>query len=92
MSLLKRPTIHYTQLAPLPPGSQLEEEWETYRREVGRLLAEGHEGRCVMIKGRKILGIWDTLMDAYTEGVNRFLGETFMVQPIRTQEPVIRIR
>ena len=41
---VKRPTIHYTQLAEARPGDDFYLEWNTYRREVGRLLAEGHEG------------------------------------------------
>jgi hypothetical protein len=41
-------TIHYSQLPPAEPGSRIAREWETYRREVGRLLAEGHEGRFLL--------------------------------------------
>jgi hypothetical protein len=35
------PTVHYTELPAAQPNSQLYQEWECYRREVGRLLAEG---------------------------------------------------
>ena len=40
---IQRPTIHYTELPEDTPDSPLYQEWNTYRREVGRLLAEGHE-------------------------------------------------
>ena len=44
------PTIHYTELPAAQPDSQLYHEWNFYRREAGRLLAEGHEGHWVLIK------------------------------------------
>src|SRR5207247_2141193 len=52
--------VHYTELPEAKPGQALAEEWNTYRREVGRWLAEGLEGRHVLIKGEEILGIYDT--------------------------------
>src|SRR5258705_169396 len=53
-------TIPYTELAAAEPGSPLAVEWEFYRREVGRLLAEGNEGRFVLIKGEAVIGLFDT--------------------------------
>jgi hypothetical protein len=54
-----------------------------YRRELPRLLAEGHEGRVVLIKGDQVLSIWDTLDDAYQAARERFpLGQAFLTQPI----------
>src|SRR5690349_8466697 len=58
------PTIYYTELPASQAGWVLAEEWETYRREVGRLLAEGNEGRYIVIKGQQIIGIWDQREDA----------------------------
>src|SRR5438105_1492409 len=40
--------IHYTQLPESPPGSPMAGEWDLYRREVGRLLAEGNEGKWIL--------------------------------------------
>jgi hypothetical protein len=45
MDTRERPTIHYSELAPAPPGSALGAEWETYRREVGRLIVQGARGQ-----------------------------------------------
>ena len=87
------PTIHYTELPPGRPGSPLYAEWETYRREVGRLLAQGHEGRWILIKGEEIIGIWDTHDEALHEGNVRYFiprGEGFMIHEIQTRERVIR--
>src|SRR5882724_1554299 len=50
----------------------LEREAETYRREVVRLLAEGHAGRHVLIKGDEVVSIWDTQRDALQAGRDRF--------------------
>ena len=88
----RRLTVHYTQLAPARPGSPLAEEWEFYRREAGRLLAEGNEGKHILIKGTTILGIWDTFDEAYAEGCKRFLHlrVPFMVHQILTEEPLLK--
>ena len=86
------PRIHYTELGDADPKSQLYLEWSCYKREVGRLLAEGNEGRFVLIKGGEIIGIFDTDDEASTEGYNRYLLTGFLIQQIRTWEPVLRQR
>src|SRR4051812_32440103 len=65
--------VHYTQLGELEPGSPLYREWNTYRREVGRLLAEGCEGESVLIRGTEIVGIYPTWDEAREVGLARFL-------------------
>jgi hypothetical protein len=84
------PSIHYTELEEAKPGESLYLEWNTYRREVGRLLAEGHAGRHVLIKGERILGIWDTDEEAMTAGYQQFLNEAFLVHRIQEREAVLR--
>jgi hypothetical protein len=83
--------IHYTELAALPPDHPLHEENELYRREVARLLAEGHEGRFVMIKGSEIIGIFNTFREARDEQSRRYfvLRQPSMVQQIQEWEPVL---
>jgi len=58
------PTIHYTEL-PADTSSPIAAEWNFYRQEAGRLLAEGHEGRWVLIKAERIIGIWGAHEAAY---------------------------
>ena len=67
-------------------------EWETYRREVGQLLQEGHEGKWVLIKGTEILGFFDTGSKATEEGYRRFLlqRESFLVHQVQTYERLIK--
>jgi hypothetical protein len=81
-------SIHYTQLPPMEPGSEIAQEWDTYRREVGRLLAEGHEGQWVLIKGNQIIELFDTDEAAGAAGSRRFLLQPYFIQQIRAEEPL----
>jgi hypothetical protein len=83
-------TIHYTEMAEAAPGSPLYQEWNTYRREVGRLLAEGHAGRHILIKDEQIIGLWDTHDEAMVEGYRRFLGQAYLVHEIQEREEILR--
>jgi hypothetical protein len=87
-------TIHYTELPAPQPGSALEAESNTYRREAARLLAEGLEGKHVLIKGNTIIGIYDTDDEAMEEGRRRYLvpRQPYLVHQIQTWERVIRTR
>jgi hypothetical protein len=79
-------------LPDLPPGSPIEAEWDTFRRELPRLLAEGHHGRYALVKGDHVAGVWDTQRDALQAGYEKFGLVTFMVQPILAVDPPKRIR
>jgi len=72
------------------PGSVNEQEWNTFRQERPRLLAEGNEGRWVLVKGDEILGIWDTLREACHQGYQRFLREPFLVHQLLYEEHPVR--
>ncbi len=80
--------IHYTQLQPGSPHSPIAQEWETYRREAGRLLAEGREGRFVLIKGGRIVDFFDTEEEGIAAGYRLFTRGPFFVQQVREYERV----
>ena len=82
-------TIHYTNLPEGKADSPLRTEWDCYRREVARLLAEGHEGRFVLIKGELIVGLFGTEVEALEQGYQRFHGEAFLVHKVQEREPVL---
>jgi hypothetical protein len=82
-------TVHYTEL-PESASGPLAAEWNVYRREVGRLLAEGHEGRWVLIKGEEIIGVWDTEGEADRVRLDRFLMQDVLLKQILTREPALR--
>jgi hypothetical protein len=84
-------TIPYTQLPEGHPDSPTATEWNFYRRTVGRLLTEGHEGKWLLIKGEEIVSIWATLAEADTVRQERFLGQPVLLKQILAQEPILRI-
>ncbi len=84
--------VHHTELPEAWPGEPFADEWNTYRREIGRWLAEGLEGRHVLIAGTEILGIYDTSEEARAVGLKRCLLQPFFVHPIRPEEPYLHIR
>ena len=87
-----RPTVHYTQLPEKKPDDVLYREWTTYRREVGRWLAEGHEGQWVLIKGEAVIGFYETRVAARAEGRKRYWMNPFLVKQIQAEEPLYRVR
>jgi hypothetical protein len=88
--VVERRTIHYTELPEANPASPLQHEWNCYRRAVARLLAEGHAGRFVLIKGEVIVGIWNTEAEAETVGLQKYLLQPFLVHRIQEREPILR--
>ena len=86
----RAPTVHYTELPAAPQNSQLYQEWNYYRREVGRLLAEGKEGQFVLINGEQIIGIWDTLEEAETVAFHKYPLVPSLIHQVQRCEPVVR--
>src|SRR5688572_27080329 len=66
---LPLPTIHYTELPEMRPGQPLATESNSDRREAGRLLAEGNEGKWVWIKGEQVMGAWKTRDEALRNAI-----------------------
>jgi hypothetical protein len=83
-------TEHEPRIYISPEAAQawrvFEKEIATYLREFPRLLAEGHAGRHVLIRGDEILGIWDIRADAVQAGRNRFGLQPIYVQTIGKQD------
>jgi hypothetical protein len=85
------PTIPYTHLPDAPPDSPIATEWGFYRRIVGRLLTEGHEGKWLLIKGEQLVGIWDTMAEADVVRLERFAMQPVLMKQVLAREPVLRI-
>ncbi len=71
---------------PTRPPQVSSEQWEraqrdlqTYRRELPRLLREGHAGRYAIIREDQVVGIWDSVGDALQAA-----GERFGLEPVAT--------
>jgi hypothetical protein len=87
---LDRPKIHYAELPEDKSNSPIAREWNYYRREVGRLLTEGNEGRWILIKGEEIIGICDTEEEANRFRLERFFMQPVLMKQIHEWEPVLR--
>jgi hypothetical protein len=74
----------------LRPDSPLKVEWELFRRERPRLLAEGHEGRWVLVKGQELVGVFDTWEEAGRVGVQKFGVVSMLVQQICRRHKLLR--
>jgi len=82
--------VHYSELPEDVAGDPIARDWNFYRREVGRLLAEGHEGKWVLIKGEEIVGIGDTEGEAKAEAVEHYLMMPVLIHQVLVHEPVLR--
>ncbi len=83
-------TIHYTQMPEVPADSSIYRECQTFRRELPRLLEQGHEGKWVLIKGDELIGLFATLDEGYLFGREQFQFQPFIVQPVREWQPLMR--
>lgn len=82
-------TIPWTEL-PHDAAGPLAQEWNFYRREVGRLLSEGLEGKWVLVKGESIMGILGTAAEAKAMALQEYLQEPCLIHQIARHEPVLR--
>jgi hypothetical protein len=62
-------------------------EIATYLQSLPRLLADGHGGKHVLIKGDHILSICDTQQEAIEAGRQRFGLEPIFVKTIDPRDP-----
>lgn len=60
----------------------LEREWDTFLKEMPRLLHEGQRGKYVLIQGETVHGVWDTLDEAIAAGYDRVGLAPFLAQEI----------
>jgi hypothetical protein len=86
-----RDTIPHTDLPEASADDLLCEEWNTYRREAARLLAESCEGKFVLIKGDQVVSLHDTWDVARQAGLRLYLLEPFLVHEVRSEEPILRL-
>ena len=80
----KKPDPKKAQCSPAvdPALLALRQEIITFRRELPRLLAEGHEGRFALVKGDQVVSLWDTFDDAHQAGRDKFGFTPFLAQPV----------
>lgn len=64
----------------------LEQEQKTYQENMESL--KDQEGKFVLIRGDKIVGVYDTYQDALQAGYDEFKLEPFLVKQIRFVETI----
>jgi hypothetical protein len=74
------PILNLPDMPADQPGAA---EFNTFKQELPRLIAEGHKGRFALIVGACIASIWDTERDAFQAGRERFGEEPFTVQEVQ---------
>ena len=85
------PTIHHTELKEDLSGGPLARPWNVYVREVGKLLAEGHGNKWVLIADEEVVGVFADRQDAMTLAYSTYRNHSPMVHQIREAEPVYRL-
>ena len=71
-------------------ANQLATELRTYERNRDNLL-QCHEGKYMLIEGDKILGAYDTKLDAVAAGHQQLGPEPFLVKKVERDEKPVRI-
>jgi hypothetical protein len=68
----------------------LDQELETFRRELPRMLAE-HPGEWVLIHGDEVVGFWPDEGPAYDAGAEQFGPEPFLVDKVQESQQPVRL-
>ena len=87
----ERATIEYTELPEDKSDDLIAREWNCYRREAGRLLADGREGHWVLIQGEEVVGTWATREEAKKVAVERYLMQAVLIRQVLRREPILRV-
>jgi hypothetical protein len=75
---------------PVGACTMLEDEIGFYQENLPTWL-ERHEGRVVLVKGRELIGFFDTEREAVAEGVDRFGLTSFLVRRVLEEQPVVYV-
>ena len=68
----------------------LQQEMKTFRKKEQALRKQYANGGYVVIKGGKVLGIWQSRADALQEGIKAFGPTSFLVRDIFADDTPIR--
>ncbi len=86
-----RTAIHHSELPAAVGAGPIDREYELFRREIGRWLAEGHEGKFALVKGEEVVGLYEDERQAFREGYRLFHQTGFMVKQILTHYPLLKL-
>jgi len=66
---------------------ELKKDFEFYKNQNENWHQE-NRGKFVLIKNQKIVGIYDSYIDALQEGIKKFGEEKFLIQEVGTEDNV----
>lgn len=72
------------------PYSVLEKEIEAYERNLEDWLRQ-YKDRFVLVKGEKLIGVFNTTDEALSEGARQFGLESFLVRQVKEEEEKISV-
>ena len=84
----QRTSVHYSELKENRSSDPAAEGWNVYVREVGRLLAEGNEGKWVVIAEGRLIGVYDTKGEGYDAIADGKFKWPSTLKQIRVREPL----
>lgn len=67
-------------------AAALERELEAFKKELPRLLGEGHRGKYALVHGDQLNSLWPTQDAALDAGYDRFGLEPFLVKEVTDHE------
>jgi hypothetical protein len=82
-------SAHYSEWPPSEGKGQLTVEYEHFRLGIAGWLAEGHEEKFVLIKGERLIGIYETQEEGLAEARRLFPGEAYLLHQILTYYPIV---
>jgi hypothetical protein len=85
--------VHYTEAVRAGLWDRRGPGWQVYARELPRLLAEGHEGRYVLVGDDGSVSLYDTHLDAHQAWAGGRAGQIILVSewhPLNRLAPLIK--
>jgi hypothetical protein len=70
--------------------TMLEEERQFFEESLASWLTI-YASKVALVKGRELVGVYDTDSQALTEGVRRFQRQPFLIRPIVAVQPDIKV-
>ena len=81
-------SIHHTELTEDHSNDPAAAGYNVFVREVGRLIAEGHEGKWVVIAEERLIGVYETRQEAHGAIIDGKFPWPAILRQIRTRIPV----
>ena len=85
--------MYFRGLVKLPEAEKLallQKEVDFYNSQREELIKQ-HLGKWVLIKDRKVLGVFDNDQAAYQAGIAKFGNTIFLIKPVVREEPVQQV-